>query len=395
MRTSYEPPEVKSLRKELPSYVAEIKVRKSHSSKMIFFAKFLEKVFGISVEDFSKDLEKYVKSSVLMVSGRIDAVFGNLIVEFKVSLPRELEDAHEELTKYLQALRETKPTSTFVGVATDGIRFYVYKAVLDSKGDVAEIRQMDELDLEREKSVQKIFLWFDSYLFTSERIAPDAEDLKRRFGAESPTFAYVSDELLQELGFLRRERSVQLKFEKWGKYLEIVYGDRLASKELFIRHTYLATLAKLIVYLRLYEGRVPGRKEVFDILEGESFRRFGVLNFVDEDFFAWILHSRVRHRITNMVLKLLDQLLVYDLTKIDEDVFKELYQELVDPEVRHDLGEYYTPDWLANYIVKEVLAGNRKPTLLDPACGSGTFLFTTIRELSRKWLWDKISQCTD
>lgn len=58
MRTSYEPPEVKSLRKELPSYVAEIKVRKSHSSKMIFFAKFLENVFGISVEDIYEDLDE-------------------------------------------------------------------------------------------------------------------------------------------------------------------------------------------------------------------------------------------------------------------------------------------------------------------------------------------------
>ena len=65
--------------------------------------------------------------------------------------------------------------------------------------------------------------------------------------------------------------------------------------------------------------------------------------------------------------------------------------------MRHDLGEFYTPDWLAEYMLRETLA--KKPTakLLDPACGSGTFLFLAVRLLTgllskRKWSKTRILQ---
>jgi type I restriction-modification system DNA methylase subunit len=70
---------------------------------------------------------------------------------------------------------------------------------------------------------------------------------------------------------------------------------------------------------------------------------------------------------------LLERLASYDISTIDEDVLKALYQELVDPQARHDLGEYYTPDWLADFMVNDVVAKDPTKTILDPACGSGTF----------------------
>ena len=66
------------------------------------------------------------------------------------------------------------------------------------------------------------------------------------------------------------------------------------------------------------------------------------------------------------------ELQVYDLSAIRQDLLKQLYQNLVDPETRHDLGEYYTPDWLAQLTLQEI--DYRAPqSLLDPACGSGNF----------------------
>jgi len=64
--------------------------------------------------------------------------------------------------------------------------------------------------------------------------------------------------------------------------------------------------------------------------------------------------------------------------------------------IRHDLGEYYTPDWLAELVLNEVgwtvetfekiaqEKGVLAPLdlrLLDPACGSGTFLVLAISRL--------------
>jgi type I restriction-modification system DNA methylase subunit len=61
------------------------------------------------------------------------------------------------------------------------------------------------------------------------------------------------------------------------------------------------------------------------------------------------------------------------------DVPKSLYESLTDPAQRHDLGEYYTPDWLAAKIVAHALTNPLEQRVLDPACGSGTFLFHVIR----------------
>jgi methylase of polypeptide subunit release factors len=81
---------------------------------------------------------------------------------------------------------------------------------------------------------------------------------------------------------------------------------------------------------------------------------------------------------------LLKQVSRYDLSLLTEDVLKELYQELVDVETRHDLGEYYTPDWLADKIVQDTLRSNPEQSVLDPACGSGTFPYFAIRYKKQK-----------
>ena len=67
---------------------------------------------------------------------------------------------------------------------------------------------------------------------------------------------------------------------------------------------------------------------------------------------------------------------------MEEDVLGALYQDLVVPADRSGLGAFYTPDWLAALILEEIGYDGR--TLLDPACGSGTFLFHAVRRMRRR-----------
>lgn len=46
----------------------------------------------------------------------------------------------------------------------------------------------------------------------------------------------------------------------------------------------------------------------------------------------------------------------YDLSRVREDVLKGVYQQLIDPKVPHDLGEYYTPDWLCRELTHTLRA---------------------------------------
>src|ERR1035438_10415504 len=57
------------------------------------------------------------------------------------------------------------------------------------------------------------------------------------------------------------------------------------------------------------------------------------------------------------------------------DLLKDLYHGLIPEAVRHALGEYYTPDWLAEHTIElSGFDGDPRKSLLDPSCGSGTFL---------------------
>lgn len=71
----------------------------------------------------------------------------------------------------------------------------------------------------------------------------------------------------------------------------------------------------------------------------------------------------------------------FRLRDVKTDVLKGLYESLVDPEQRHDLGEYYTPNWLAASMCERAIERPLDQRVLDPACGSGTFLFHAVRRL--------------
>jgi hypothetical protein len=75
------------------------------------------------------------------------------------------------------------------------------------------------------------------------------------------------------------------------------------------------------------------------------------------------------------------------------DLLKKLYQQLFPKSVRHDLGEYYTPDWLAEHVLNELgYEGDPDERLLDPACGSGTFLVMAINRI-RRWYDENRERC--
>jgi len=70
----------------------------------------------------------------------------------------------------------------------------------------------------------------------------------------------------------------------------------------------------------------------------------------------------------------------YRLEEIGSDVVGFIYENLIPPEERHKLGQFYTPPPIAELIVKwAVRAPNDK--VLDPAAGSGTFLIKAYQRL--------------
>ncbi|WP_186277025.1 Eco57I restriction-modification methylase domain-containing protein [Corynebacterium anserum] len=73
---------------------------------------------------------------------------------------------------------------------------------------------------------------------------------------------------------------------------------------------------------------------------------------------------------------------MFSWTDIEHDALKILYESVINADVRKGMGEYYTPDWLAEGITQQVLTDPLSQSALDPSCGSGTFIFQAIRRIT-------------
>ncbi len=125
--------------------------------------------------------------------------------------------------------------------------------------------------------------------------------------------------------------------------------------------------------------------------EGGSFSRFQLRNFLEGELFDWYVEPSVWDEPLGRAIRaIITKLSEYEIATFDlrpeetRDLLKDLYQHLFPQKVRHALGEYYTPDWLAEFTLEEVrdlsgYAGDPHQRLLDPTCGSGTFLVEAIK----------------
>lgn len=67
------------------------------------------------------------------------------------------------------------------------------------------------------------------------------------------------------------------------------------------------------------------------------------------------------------------------------DLFRETYNRIFPRTVRHSLGEYYTPPWMAARILDSLsYCQTGFESLLDPCCGSGVFLLQGLKRILRR-----------
>jgi len=68
-----------------------------------------------------------------------------------------------------------------------------------------------------------------------------------------------------------------------------------------------------------------------------------------------------------------------DLSDVGAAFLRKLYENVVSPELRRRLGEYYTPKGVAELSVRELDVDDyESATFLDPGCGSGVFLAACV-----------------
>jgi hypothetical protein len=406
--------------------------------------------------DFCKEagLNPLARLEYTLASGRADTVFNRLVIEYKRPGVIGEERGHQMTGKAVEQVRDyildlakaqRHEISRVAGVVFDG-RYIIFVRYL--KGDFLIEKPVP---VTRE-SLERFLNWLVS---TASGIALTAENLNNDFSIEQLRTQNILRALMKGLERAFKGGSVPMVknlFEQWRiffsqsiDYSEAFGGRKLeplkkwvkkagldikalddAERFFFVLHTYFALLVKLLAWLSLSRHMgvklgVPGFGELVslesDVLRssmerlesGGIFREYGLMNLLEGDFFAWYLYAWDSN-IEDGIRELLRRLDDYDpatlsiLPEESRDLFKKLYHYLLPREVRHNLGEYYTPDWLAqrllNQVDHEFFEGNPSGRAegrfreklfnlrwLDPACGSGTFLVLIIsrmKELGQK-----------
>lgn len=354
-----------SFRDRIREYLQAAKAP-THTGKLIAFSELLKSVFGVESHEIVQNVEQYVKSGRLMIlKGRMDMRLGQTIIEFKVNLAKELDTAIEEIERYTAILRKNGQKVAEC-IVTDGIMFKVFTVREKAK----EVRTISFEEVTPEQAI----MFLDTYLF-SERKVPTADDLNMRFGPGSPIY----EEVVGELAILFKGIKDPMKFALWSKNMQLVYGSTPPEEE-FVSQTYLMVLVKLLLARHMIKQGTPPPRES---LNGKFFDSQGI-HITEDDFFSWVLSPLFWPQVKPLVDTITDALDCYDLEGVDEDIFKEIYQEVVKRGERHRIGEYYTPEWLAEMTLREATTTlnpdreKKKFSILDPACGSGTFLTNAI-----------------
>lgn len=89
-------------------------------------------------------------------------------------------------------------------------------------------------------------------------------------------------------------------------------------------------------------------------------------------------------QLSRLLLRIFYRLNAFDFTKVTGDILGNLYERFLDEDKRKKLGEYYTPLPIAEYVLERIGFFDDPGPLLDPGCGSGTFLIAATTGLIKK-----------
>ena len=321
------------------------------------------------------------ESPTQAAAGRVDLVARDAFFEFKRNLYSGAQIAPEYITQLDDYLTDalTGGRGIRVGVLTDGRRW-----LLRRTGD----GQVDAISppmwtLEAADAGLRLYEWLHDRVFEERagNIRPTQDNLVREFGD-------ASHHTNQDFATLRvlyeregRRETVQVKRRLWEDLLRAALGEIAGAPaeldDLFIRHTYLSAVIGMAVQASFgIDIHDLATQDPDDLLQGRRLRSAtGLSGIVESDFFAWPTEVAGG---SEFVRRLADRVARFDWRNAPSDVAPVLYEIVIPAEERRQLGEYYTPKWLADAMVAELVADPLTQRVLDPACGSGTFIVAAV-----------------
>ena len=126
----------------LRAYLREVKATHSEIGKRERFASLLGTLFPnqreIGIYARGAETSLRIKTPEKARTGRADTIFGSAVVEFEKDLKKTLSEAERQLREYVTGIWRREPSSrrNLDAVATDGVRWRIYRPILPENADL-------------------------------------------------------------------------------------------------------------------------------------------------------------------------------------------------------------------------------------------------------------------
>ncbi len=352
--------------------------------------------YALGAEEPIKTVSRKGKKPTI---GRIDTRKGGLLIEYKMDLlsPVQQKEAEDELRRYISGLANKEGLNAISKcISTDVLNWRQYDVSISPSVKKGKIKPTD-VTLSPPVEYNFTVSDADSFVRTVRRIVFEdvalvatGKLLSDLFGLSSRSYSIFKPKLKESWDLHRTLPEAQLGLELWSKYLANCFDETMTPDEdSYLDHVYLVILARMLAASALATASersasdFPQRAVTGDFFKAAEHR---VDRFVEEDFFRWVKSDSA----LGMLKPALDDL-HNELQKIDFrsakklDLLSDLYQEIMPPQKKAEYGQVFTPPWLVEEIVDNInKTDERGTTVLDPACGTGSFLRTVaIRKLSK------------
>lgn len=335
--------------------------------------------------------------------GFVDSLVGKTVIEYEkdLAIPSIFNTGYLQVKDYCAGLlNDGIDKDDIVGILSDTIEWYAYKISDIVEKDPDQLYAQDMVELEEVEHIQlvtgdepeaKQFVGFImKYVAREGSRRLDAINLAKDMGVGSTFWRNYIDQIssIIESAFESQKSYSGMIENLWSNFISYIGGNsdnRYFNLTSYINEFYIITIAKYLC-VNILEGKniVSGPDESLQILNGNYFRKKGLLNLVEYDYFGWINETPYAERLLDITQEIQVDLLAYDFKDIPkEDIFGPLIAQLAQREQRLLLGQEYTPQWLAEKIVKRLLdsmSGEENPKFLDMCCGSGVFLVETVKQ---------------
>ena len=324
------------------------------------------------------------RETIALEAARTDLRTGQIIVEVKRRILNSVGDPDRQhigqLDRYLDHARVAGRPER-LGVLTDG-RNWALRASGDT-GTAFPPAAGVRFTLRTPHDVGDWRQWLTRRLdiHRSAAVAPTRQLVGHSFGSGIPAANDIA-ELRRLYDAWAADPTVSIKRGLWEDLLGSALGEVVTQSAdldgLFVRHTYLATVVALALQASFgLNVEALAELDPARLIDGSAFaEQVGVRGVIESDFFGWPAEVEGGG---GWVRALAVRVAAYDWTQADYDIGSVLYQSVVTAGERQRLGEYYTPDWLARQVVEATVDDPLNQRVLDPSCGSGTFLREAIR----------------